>query len=105
MDTQNSVVGNAGVFFESRSNESLGGTNVLGTFQISGVCLMNQQVIISKAGYSREFVTPTEVNTSHWRIDAIISKHGKYRRFGNVRENLIFANICEFVASRIRSSR
>ena len=29
----------------------------------------------------------------------------KYCRFGNVRENLIFANIREFVASRIQSSR
>ena len=29
----------------------------------------------------------------------------RYCRFGNVRENLIFANIGEFVASRIQSSR
>ena len=29
----------------------------------------------------------------------------KYCRFGNVRENLIFANIREFVASQIQSSR
>ena len=29
----------------------------------------------------------------------------EYCRFGNVRENLILANIREFVASRIQSSR
>ena len=28
-----------------------------------------------------------------------------YKRFGNVRENLIFANICEFSHSRIQNSR
>ena len=31
--------------------------------------------------------------------------HTVYCRFWNVRENLIFANIREFVASRIQSSR
>ena len=31
--------------------------------------------------------------------------HAKYCRSGNIRENLIFANIRELVASRIQSSR
>ena len=34
-----------------------------------------------------------------------LQKSFLYCRFGNVPENLIFANILEFVASRIQSSR
>ena len=79
--SKGSSVGNASIFLESRPNQSLGETNEFGTFQISGVCLMNEQVIIGKAGYSSEIGTPTEVNTSHWRIEAIITKHGEYILF------------------------
>ena len=77
-DSKESSVGNASIFLESRPYQSLGETNESGTFQIPGVCLMNEQVIIGKAGYSSEIGTPTEVNTSHWRKDAIIIKHGDY---------------------------
>ena len=77
-DTLNSVVGNASVFLESRPYKTIGETNEFGMFRISGVCIMNDQVIIGKAGYSSELETPTQVNASHWRIDAIISKQGEY---------------------------
>ena len=56
----------------------MGETNEAGTFQISGVCIMNEQIIIGKEGYSRELGTPTEVNGSHWRMDVVITKHGEY---------------------------
>ena len=39
-------------------------------------------------------------------LDLTTGFHGnRYCRFGNIREDLIFANIREFVASRIQSSR
>ena len=38
-------------------------------------------------------------------VEISVSSHPKYCRSGNIRENLIFANIRELVASRIQSSR
>ena len=38
------------------------------------------------------------------KVRAEVTGRGGYCRFGNVRENLIFANICEFVASQVQSS-
>ena len=39
------------------------------------------------------------------RMLATLNDGFDYLRFGNIRENLIFANIPEFVASQIQSSR
>ena len=57
--------------------------------------------------YVGEQIAKYEFTTGH--LSNIMMHYSKiiygYCRFGNVREDLIFANIREFVASRIQSSR
>ena len=76
-DSQGSEIGNASIYLKSRPNETLVETNDIGTFQISEVCIMNEQVTVDKEGYTSEIVIPTEINTTHWRIEAEMLKHGE----------------------------
>ena len=64
--------------------------NNIKTFQeVLGMCVM---VVSARLG--NKFITSPSMD----------EQPCIYCRFGNVRENLIFANICEFVASRTQSS-
>lgn len=72
-DTFNSPIKDAKVFLSSTLYRPGAKTDELGYFDISGVCLMNETVYIEKKGHSSDQINPTEVNATHWIVNASLS--------------------------------
>ena len=77
IDTTNTPVKKARIFLKSSRNRPICTSNDLGYFSASGVCLMNEEIVIEAVGYSTEHYTPHSVNVSHWTVNATLLKYSE----------------------------
>lgn len=87
----------AGVYFKSKMYSPLVTTDYSGNFRINGICILNEDILVRKDGYSQESVTATAINGTHWKVNATIYQYGEWFKLFTDLKMPGYHIICHFI--------